>query len=132
MVGGSLTIAGSQVAGALSSHMLFCFTSMPCHMSAVDLTSLPFPALPRLPPTACNKIRAKIKGLEELLPGMDGLAVVSSRPHLLGFSVRQNVSLKVSGLRALMKRERAGPGESRQEQDPQQRHQASATVGNLA
>lgn len=61
---------------------------------------------------------------------MDGLAVVSSRPHLLGFSVRQNVSLKVSGLRALMKRERAGPKESWQEQQQQdQQHQASAKVG---
>lgn len=60
---------------------------------------------------------------------MDGLAVVTSRPHLLGFSIRQNVSLKVSGLRALMARQRAGPEEPRQEQhQQQQQQQTSASV----
>lgn len=49
-----------------------------------------------------KKVRAKIEGLEALLPGMDGLALVGSRPHLLGFDVRRNVSLKVSRLRELM------------------------------
>eukprot|EP00752_Nemacystus_decipiens_P014387 g12797.t1 len=88
-------------------------------------------AFPQILTMEPHTVRAKIKGLEELLPGMDGLAVVSSRPHLLGFSVRQNVSLKVSSLRALMKRERAGPEESRQEQPEQhQQHQALATAGS--
>ncbi|CAN0137902.1 unnamed protein product, partial [Ectocarpus sp. 4 AP-2014] len=49
-----------------------------------------------------HTVRAKIEGLEALLPGMDGLALVGSRPHLLGFDVRRNVSLKVSRLRELM------------------------------
>lgn len=36
-----------------------------------------------------------------MLPGIDSLAVVSTRPHLLGFDIRRNVSLKVSRLRVL-------------------------------
>ena len=47
------------------------------------------------------KVRAKIEGIERLLPGIDSLAVVSTRPHLLGFDIRRNVSLKVSRLRVL-------------------------------
>lgn len=47
-------------------------------------------------------MRAKIRGFERLLPGMDSLAVVGARPHLLGFDVRRNVSPKVSRLRVLL------------------------------
>lgn len=70
----------------------------------------------RRTPQNQTQVRAKIEGLEALLPGMDGLAVVSSRPHLLGFSVRRNVSLKVSGLRALMKHQGQGPEQSQSRQ----------------
>eukprot|EP00903_Cladosiphon_okamuranus_P014829 g13732.t1 len=87
-------------------------------------------AFPQILTMEPHTVRAKIEGLEELLPGMDALAVVSSRPHLLGFSVRQNVSLKVSGLRALMKPERAEPEESWHEQHRHQRRQASARAGS--
>lgn len=47
-------------------------------------------------------MRGKIDGLERLLPGLDSLAVVRSRPHLLGFDVRRNVSRKVSLLRQVL------------------------------
>lgn len=54
-----------------------------------------------MPSTHRLKVRAKIEGIERLLPGIDSLAVVSTRPHLLGFDIRRNVSLKVSRLRVL-------------------------------
>ncbi|CAM9640263.1 unnamed protein product [Ectocarpus sp. 12 AP-2014] len=63
-----------------------------------------------------HTVRAKVEGLEALLPGMDGLALVGSRPHVLGFDVRRNVSLKVSRLRELMM-DRSLPQQRRGQQE---------------
>lgn len=49
-----------------------------------------------------SQVRGKIERLERLLPGVDGLAVVSSRPQLLGFDVRTTVARKVSRLREIL------------------------------
>lgn len=70
-------------------------------------------------------MQAKIEGLEDLLPGVDGLAVVSSRPQLLGFDVWRNVSLKVSRLRELMTRARVRQGPKL----PRHRHQQHQEQG---
>lgn len=74
-------------------------------------------------------MRAKIEGLEALLPGMDGLALVGSRPHLLGFDVRRNVSLKVSRLRELMMDQSLQQPQRRGQRQRRGRQETSTMVG---
>ncbi|CBJ26875.1 conserved unknown protein [Ectocarpus siliculosus] len=76
-----------------------------------------------------HTVRAKIEGLEALLPGMDGLALVGSRPHLLGFDVRRNVSLKVSRLRELMM-DQSLPPQQRRGQQPGRGQQETSNMAN--
>ena len=52
--------------------------------------------------TTKQQLRVKLEGLERLLTGLDAAALVRSRPSLLGFNVRTNLSTKVSRLRALL------------------------------
>lgn len=49
-----------------------------------------------------GQVRRKLDGLERLLPGLDSLAVVGSRPILLGFDIRKNLTGKVLRLRTLL------------------------------
>ncbi|CAM9162240.1 unnamed protein product [Scytosiphon promiscuus] len=91
-------------------------------------------AFPQILTMDPNTVQAKIEGLEDLLPGVDGLAVVSSRPQLLGFDVWRNVSLKVSTLRELMTRARVRQGpilprHKQQRQQPQQPQQEQGQEG---
>ncbi|CAN0275348.1 unnamed protein product, partial [Ectocarpus fasciculatus] len=77
-------------------------------------------------------VRAKIEGLEALLPGMDGLALVGSRPHLLGFDVRRNVSLKVSRLRELMTDQSLQQQQQRRGQQQGRGRQETSAMANGA
>lgn len=47
-------------------------------------------------------MQLKIECLERVLPGTNGAAIIASKPHLLGFNVRNSILSKVLKLRVLM------------------------------